>query len=141
MNRNSTLFTVLGIFGMIFGVIASITIVGLIIGIPLIIGSKKFLDYAKLTDEEVLSLDRQNLTIWLIVFCVLMFPVGLIALIILFNLEGQLSAKVNSTLNSNSESSVMDEKINKIKELYEMKEQGIITEEDFQNAKNKILND
>ena len=54
-NKNNLFLTISAVIALIVGILASITIIGLIIGIPLLIASKKFFAWAKLTDEELLA--------------------------------------------------------------------------------------
>jgi len=60
-NRNYVVLTIMAILGFVMGILYSITIIGLIIGIPMIMGAKKYLDWAKMTDEELLSVKQSIL--------------------------------------------------------------------------------
>lgn len=143
-NRNSTWFSAVGIISIIAGILYSITIIGLIVGIPLFIGASKFLGYSKMSDDEVLA-EKSNVMVWSIVFAVVMFPLGLIALIPAFNLEGNVdratSGAITGVKSAFEKKDPMEEKMEKIQKLYEMKEKGIIDEDDFAAAKAKILKD
>lgn len=143
-NRNSTWFTAVGIVSIIAGVLYCITLIGIIVGIPLFIGAAKYLNYAKMSDEAVLA-EKSTVMVWAIVFAVVMFPLGLIALVPALNLEGNVdratSGAVTGVKSAFEKKDPMEEKMEKIQKLYEMKEKGIIDEEDFAAAKAKILRD
>ena len=136
MNKNSTFFLIAGILGIVFGIIYILTLVGIIVAIPLFIGASKFFKWQKSSDEEVLA-DKDSVVVWAIVFSIFLFPLGLIALVPVFNMEGQIS----QVITPKSVEKEMDEKMDKIKKLHQMKEDGIITEEDFKLAKEKILSE
>ena len=141
-NRNYVVLTIMAILGFVMGILYSITIIGLIIGIPMIMGAKKYLDWAKMTDEELLSV-KQSILGWAIFFSIFLFPLGLLSLIPYFNLNGEASAAargaVDGVRNAVSKKDPMQEKIEKIQKLAELKEKGLIDEEDFKAAKSKIL--
>lgn len=133
-NKNSTFYLVSGIIGMIYGILTCI----FLIGIPFIIGASKYLAWAKMSDEEMAP-NKDAVTIWGIVFAIFMFPLGLLALFPIFNFDGQLTNATNSNQTATHSSDGMDAKMEKIKKLYELKEKGILDEEDFKLAKEKIL--
>ncbi len=135
-NINSGFYLATGILAIIVGIIFCITIFGIILGVPLIIGANKFFSWSKMSAEEI-ETERDSIFVWSIVIAILMFPIGLIALVPVFNFEGQLTAK---TYNAAPKEESFDSKIDKIKKLHELKEQGVISEEDFKLAKEKILN-
>lgn len=143
-NKNSTFYLISGIIGIIFGVILCITLFGIVLGIPLIIGATKYLSWSKMSDEQVLA-SRDAIVIWGIVYAIFLFPLGLVALVPVFNLEGQLQKAISPSSNPTDASqnttvaNDMDAKMEKIKKLHDMKEKGIIDEEDFKLAKDKIL--
>lgn len=140
-NDNYIFLLVSGIIGMIVGILACITIIGLILGIPLIIGARKYLDWAKLSNED-LAKEKDNLLIWGIVFAILTFPIGLLALVPAFNTSGQIySSEAKSYEPTHASSSSKKSKAERINELYDLKEKGLIDANDFEIAKNKIINE
>ena len=64
---DKTLLKVSGIISIVLGVLACITIVGVIIGVPLIIGGNKLREYSLLSDKEILE-KKSSILIWTIVF-------------------------------------------------------------------------
>lgn len=135
-NKNSTIFNVFGVIGMVIGVLTVI----ILIGIPIIICASKHLAWAKMSDDEVAK-DRDTILIWGIIMSVLIFPIGLLALIPAFNLDGQISSALNISGSAQTKEKDFASKLERIKKLHELKEQGILDEEDFKLAKEKILNE
>lgn len=78
-----TYFLVMYILDLIFGILACITIFGLVVGIPLIIAATKFNKAQKMTDAELIS-HRSGLLGWGIfsAICLCGTVVGLIAVLI-----------------------------------------------------------
>ena len=143
-NRNYAVLTIVGVMGYIFGILACITIVGLIIGIPMIMGAKKYMDWSKISDEELLN-EKPSMLGWTIFFCIFTFPFGLVALIPYFNLEGGVdraaTGAVQGVKGAFAKKDPMQEKIDKIEKLAALKEKGLIDEDDFKVAKAKILSE
>lgn len=144
-NKNYAFLLISGILGMITGILACLTIFGAIIGIPLIIGASKYLAWAKVSDEE-LAVEKDNLMLWGVVFTVLMFPVGAIALIPPLTMDKD---KANTTVQADSNKEYQPtqttddkkSKLDRLSELSTLKEQGLIDERDFEIAKKKILSE
>lgn len=136
MNNNSTYFKVSKVISIIVGVILCFTIIGIIFAVPLFIAASKFSEWTYLSDDELLS-HKDSIIIWSILCSALAFPIGLISLVPVFNLNSQnIHAQYGSNTNKNNTS-----KAEKIKEFYELKEKGIITQEEFEEAKSKIINE
>lgn len=138
-NKNYAFLLLSGIFGMVIGIGACLTIIGAIIGIPLIIGASKYLAWAKISDEELIA-EKDQLMIWGIVFTILMFPLGGIALIPPLTMDQNLTGKTDQkeykpTDTTNEKKS----KIDRLTELSELKQKGLIDENDYEAAKKKIL--
>lgn len=136
-NKNYAWLLYSGILGMIAGAILCITIIGIIFGIPAIIGAKKYLEWSKVSDSE-LEKHKDELLIWGIVWAIMMFPLGLPALVPAFNTKGEVYEKVNEFKPTKTASK---SKAERIKELSDLKEKGLISEEDFEIAKNKIISE
>lgn len=144
MNKSSDWFKISGVLAMIFGIIACITIVGALIGVPLLFASINFFKFDKLNDQELYE-QKSNVILWGVIFSIFCFPLGLISLIPLFSIDGAVKNIKDNVVekieNISNPKSKVDEKIEKIKELNELKEKGIIDEKDFQLAKEKLIND
>lgn len=65
MNRN--LLRTIGILNIVFGIIFAFTIIGSIIGIPLIVSGALYLEYASLSDNELIT-KRNSIKVWSIIF-------------------------------------------------------------------------
>lgn len=131
MNKNSIFFQISAVLGIVVGILLCITLVGILFAIPLFIGVNKYFKWAKYSDEQ-LQEERDSIVIWGIVYTIFMFPIGAVALVPVFNMEGQL-------VGTQTKPSETDEKLDKINKLHKMKEEGILTEEEFKEAKIKIL--
>ena len=68
-----TYFTVAWIVALITGIIYSLTIVGLIIGIPLFMGAKRFKRANEMLDDELIA-NRSNLFGWGIFLAIVLAP-------------------------------------------------------------------
>jgi hypothetical protein len=133
-NKNYIFLQASAIVGLIVGILTAICLVG----IPLIIGAVKYFAWAKMTDEELAQV-KDNLMLWGIIYTVLMFPIGAISLVPPFNLDGQLfgGRKYDYTQAKDAGKS----KAERISELNELKQKGVIDENDYEIAKNKIINE
>ena len=85
MNSNTSriLLKMSGSASIVYGILWSITIIGLIVGIPLIIGGNKFIEASKKSDTDLGSA-KNDLVLWSILMVFFAFPVGIISLFSLF---------------------------------------------------------
>ena len=74
------LLKIAGIFALIVGIIYCLTIIGIIVGVPTIIGAVKFLNYAEMPDEQLLK-HKDTILVWSIVFIFLSTIAGVLALV------------------------------------------------------------
>ncbi|MDD4275815.1 MAG: DUF5362 family protein [Clostridia bacterium] len=139
-NKNYTWLMLVAILGYIIGVIACVTIIGLIIGIPMIIGANRYAYWAKMSDEALQN-EAQSMFGWTIFFCIFAFPFGLVALIPYLNLDADKIDTVENVKYTVSNKDPMQDKIDKIEKLAALKEKGLIDEDDFKVAKAKILSE
>ena len=145
MKNNQYAFLIISaILGLVTGILACLTLLGIVIGIPLIIGATKYFEWAKLSNDE-LAKQQNELMIWGVVFTILMFPIGAIALfppLMMsqnnFNKTEETSKKEFQQTNATSSKKT---KLERITELSELKEKGLIDETDFEIAKKKILSE
>lgn len=157
-------FTTAWIVSLVIGIIFSITIAGLILGIPLLIASSKFNRARKMTDDELIE-NRGNLFGWGIFLAIILTPsiLGLIvALIFVFMVNNYISnleqGNVEATEKSFGETvkdgtskawggiketfgfkSKLEKQKDELNELQKMKEDGIITEEEYEAKRKQIL--
>lgn len=131
---NRTLLKISGIISIVLGILCCLTIVGAIVGVPLIIGGNKIKGLANLTDQELLQ-QKDTILIWMVVFLVFNQISGILLLIFYVDMDGSLSNLGNNT--SNKSSADKYDELEKLKKLYDDK---VLTKEEFETEKNKILN-
>lgn len=125
-----TLFKVTGYIALIMGIFYSITIIGLIIGIPLIIGGNKFIAYSEYANNDLIE-NKSNILFWSIFFMFFTLIGGILGIFGYLQLTGELDNITNSIKKEDS----LD-KLKKIKDLYDS---GAITEEEFNKMKKDLL--
>ena len=125
---DKTLLNVAGILSIVFGIIACITIIGVIVGVPMIIGGSKFREISKLEDAQIFA-KKDTILVWSIVFLFLNVISGVLGLIFYISLENSISNNINK------EDSY--DKLEKIKKLYDDK---VLTKQEYEEEKAKILN-
>jgi len=115
-----------GIIAVVIGIISCLTIVGLLWGIPLIIGGYKFNEYAQLEDSEVINY-KSSILGWSIFFIFFSFISAILGLIYYFGLNNVQIKEENL--------SYLDE-LERLKKLYDEK---AITKAEYDNKKKEIL--
>ena len=132
---DKSLLKVSGVISIVVGVIYCLSIVGAIIGIPLIIGGIKIKDYASYSDIQIYE-SKYTILIWTIVFLLFNQISGILLLIFYIDNIGKTTTNNNNT-NTNNTNSDKYEELEKIKKLYDEK---LITKEEYENEKSRILN-
>ena len=127
---DKVLLKISGIIAIVFGVLYCLTIVGAIIGIPLIIGGIKVKDYAEMSDEELIK-NKETLLIWSIVFCFICTIAGILSLLYYLNLDNP------NLFSSHSSSTNKYDDLERVNKLYKDK---VITKEEYESEKERILN-
>lgn len=159
-----TYFNVVRIVSLIFGILFCITIVGAILGIPMIIASNKFKDAYNMTDDELVK-NRSSILGWGIFLAVVFSPsiFGLIILLILAmmvddyiknietgnlaqneksfsdTVEEGVSNTWNGIKNTFNGKSDIDKQKAELQKLDKMREEGLITSEEYDALRKKIL--
>jgi len=123
-----------GIITLVLGIFYSITIIGLIVGVPLIIGGSKFIGYSNMTDERIIE-EKNSILGWSIFFLFFTVIGGILGLIYYFSINGSMN-KVSSVIKNISHDTKYLEELEKLKELYD---KDIITKEEFEAKKKQIL--
>jgi len=131
---DKVILKIAGIFALIMGVIYSITIIGLIVGVPLIIGGIKFMNYSNMTDAKLTS-EKSNLLGWSIFLLIFTFISGLLGLIYYFSLTETYDNITDSIKFKNRNLSYLEE-LEKLKELYDKE---ILTKEEYEAKKKQVL--
>lgn len=133
---DKSLLKVSGIISIVVGVIYCLSIVGAIVGIPLIIGGIKIKDYASYSDIQIYE-SKDTILIWTIVFLLFNQISGILLLIFYIdNIGKNTNNNTNSNVNNNQNNDKYEE-LEKIKKLYDEK---ILTKEEYENEKSRILN-
>lgn len=159
-----TYFNVVRIISLIFGILFCITIVGAILGIPMIIASNKFKDAYNMTDDELVK-NRSSILGWGIFLAIVFSPsiFGLIILLILAmmvddyiknietgnlaqneksfsdTVEEGVSNTWNGIKNTFNGKSDIDKQKSELQKLDKMREEGLITSEEYSALRKKIL--
>lgn len=134
---DKTLLKISGIIAIVVGVLYCVTIVGAIVGVPLIIGGNKIKSYAEYTDEQIMNV-KDSILIWAIVFLIFNQISGILLLI--FYIDGlDKNRGKTTTVNTNKEVNIDGkyEELEKLKRLYDDK---VLTKEEFEKEKDRILN-
>lgn len=135
---DKSLLKVSGIISIVVGIIYCLSIVGAIVGIPLIIGGIKIKDYASYSDIQIYE-SKDTILIWTIVFLLFSQISGILLLIFYIDNIGKTTTtnnNTNSNVNNNQNNDKYEE-LEKIKKLYDEK---ILTKEEYENEKSRILN-
>ena len=135
------LLKISGIIAIVFGVLACLTLVGAIVGVPLIIGGAKMKEYADYTDEQIIA-NKDKILIWTIVFLFFCQISGILLLIFYIDSIGKYEKGItgdnmNYQSNMNTNSNTKYEELEKVKKLYDEK---ILTKEEYEKEKERILN-
>lgn len=126
-----SLLNIAGIIAIVLGIICCITIVGAIIGIPMIIGGNKLREYSNMSDEEIIA-NKDTILIWTIVFLFINQISGIICLIFYLSIDNNIfSSKPSSSSNNKYD------ELEKLNKLYKDK---VLTKEEFEKEKERILN-
>ena len=138
---DKSLLKISGIIAIVFGVLACLTLVGAIVGVPLIIGGAKMKEYADYTDEQIIA-NKDKILIWTIVFLFFCQISGILLLIFYIDSIGKYEKGItgdnmNYQRNMNTNSNAKYEELEKVKKLYDEK---ILTKEEYEKEKERILN-
>lgn len=145
---DKSLLKISGIIAIVVGVLACLTLVGAIVGVPLIIGGAKIKEYSDYTDEQIIVI-KDKILIWAIVFLFFCQLSGILLLIFYIDSIGKYEKGLgintntndmnynNNTNNMNTINNVKYEELEKVKKLYDEK---ILTKEEYEKEKSRILN-
>ena len=160
-NKASIWCYISGVFSYIIGVVLCLSLLFAPIGIYGIIFGMRYFKFAKLTDGQLLSV-KGMLKTGAIFVSILAFPIGLVSVIPYFT-AGANNVKVSSSqeniqneniqvesepvkasvdaiyeVKEEQDSQFSAEDMEKLEKLARFKEQGLITEEEFADAKRKL---
>lgn len=145
---DKSLLKISGIIAIVVGVLACLTLIGAIVGVPLIIGGAKIKEYSDYTDEQIIVI-KDKILIWAIVFLFFCQLSGILLLIFYIDSIGKYEKGLgintntndmnynNNTNNMNATNNAKYEELEKVKKLYDEK---ILTKEEYEKEKSRILN-
>lgn len=138
---DKSLLKISGIIAIVFGILACLTLVGAIVGVPLIIGGAKMKEYADYTDEQIIA-NKDKILICTIVFLFFCQISGILLLIFYIDSIGKYEKGItgdnmNYQSNMNTNNNAKYEELEKVKKLYDEK---ILTKEEYEKEKERILN-
>lgn len=138
---DKSLLKISGIIAIVSGILACLTLVGAIVGVPLIIGGSKMKEYADYTDEQIIA-NKDKILIWTIVFLFFCQISGILLLIFYIDSIGKYEKGItgdnmNYQSNMNTNNNAKYEELEKVKKLYDEK---ILTKEEYEKEKERILN-
>ena len=162
-NRASVWCYISGIIAFCAGVVYSLSLLFIPIAIYLFIYASRYFSMAKLSDGEF-SYSKPILVSQAVVVSIFAFPFGLISLIPMYiagshNIKITNSERINNqqtehyeepikadvsgvtTIQEEDNQNIDDEKLEKIEKLARFRKQGLLTQEEFEEAKNKLLNE
>lgn len=128
MTEDKTLLKIAGIISIVIGAFYCITIIGLIIGIPLIIGGDKLKQISERRGQDTKQ-EVETILIWTIVF----FFINQISFV--FSLIYYLKSSSYKYYESGRDDKY--DRLEKLKKLYDSK---ILTKEEYEREKERILN-
>ncbi len=128
---NKTLLNIAGIISLIFGIICTITIIGAIVGIPMIIGGNKLRELSNMDDSEIYK-NKDTLIIWMVVFLFINQISAVLILIYYIMLESSM------TSNNTKENTI--DKYDELEKLNNLYKEKVLTKEEFEKEKERILN-
>ena len=84
--KDKNLLNAAGIVAIVVGIIACLTMIGAIVGIPVIIGGVKIKELSTLSEEEIIN-RKETLLIWSIVLLLLCTISGVLSLLYYLGIE------------------------------------------------------
>lgn len=131
---DKVILKIAGIFALVAGILSCLTIIGIIVGIPLIIGGTKFMNYSNMTVEKLNS-EKSNILGWSIFFLIFTFVSGVLGLIYYFSLTETYDNITDSFKSKKHDNSYLEE-LEKLKELLD---KDVITKGEYEAKKKQIL--
>lgn len=125
---DKSLLKAAGIIGIVLGILSCLIIIGLIWGIPMIIGGYKLYDYSNYDDETILE-HKGSILAWSIFFIFFSFIAGILGLIYYIGISTN-KVEVQSTSNSY---------VNELEDLKRLYDEHILTKEEYDAKKKEIL--
>lgn len=119
------LLKIAGIIAIIMGIFYCFLIIGMLWGIPLIIGGSNMIGYSNMSDEEVKE-KKNNILGWSIFFLFFTVIGGILGLVFYLMMDNKIFTPKTDY-------------ITEIKKLDELRRQGIISDKEYEAKKKRIL--
>ena len=130
---DKSLLNVAGIIAFVLGILCCCTIIGAIVGVPMIIGGNKLREYSNMSDEE-LRKNKDNFLVWTVVLLIICTIAGILALIVYIQLENP------SVLNFNTSSRSNERRYSDLEKLNQLYKDKVLSKEEYEKEKERILN-
>ena len=130
---DKSLLNVAGLIAFILGIVCCLTIIGAIVGVPMIIGGNKLREMSNYSDQDLIA-KKDTLLVWTIVLLFLCTISGILALIFYIQLENPNGLGFG---NSNKNDSSKYNDLEQINKLYKDK---VLSKEEYEKEKERILN-
>lgn len=156
MKRCKIVFNILTVIAYFYGILLCATLVLIPLGVYAIISAHRYAQFAEFS-QYYLNTNKQNITKWIIFGCILYFPIGLIGLMCLkqLNIVGEpevAEATVETAEQTDKPQTEKNEpveveihtpqteaeKAEKLEKLERFKQNGLITQEEFEQAKSEL---
>lgn len=154
MKSSKVIFHILTVIAYFYGVLLCATMILLPLGIYAIISAERFALFAELSPYQMLQ-NKQNIKKWVTFGCILYFPIGLIGLIPLKNINNNVVVEEPAAQETNQEEKTEEEpketveveihtpetdaeKAEKLEKLERFRQNGLITQEEFEQAKQDL---
>lgn len=122
---DKSLLKAAGIIGIVLGILSCFTIIGIIWGIPMIIGGYTFYNYSDMEESEIIN-NKSTILGWSIFFIIFSLISGILGLVYYFSLN---------KYEKQTQTSYLDE-LERLKKLYDEK---AITKAEYEKKKKEIL--
>lgn len=157
-HRAKVINVILGVISYFMGAVYCATLIGIPIGFMCFISARRFMSWSELADVSLVAM-KDLITKWTIFISIFAFPIGLISIINLFlignnatvsdtNKEDEsvyqfTTTESGETVVQETEKKEVSENelsaLETIEKLQHLKEEGLITEEEFERAKNEVI--
>lgn len=152
MKKCQTIFNILTVIAYFYGVLLCATMVLIPLGVYSIIAAHRYAEFSEYNQYQV-SINKRKIKNWIIFGCILYIPFGLIGIACVKYIDNDVvidDAATQEPVSSgvDQEKPVVDveihtpqsadEKAEKLEKLKRFKEKGLITEEEFEQAKNDL---
>lgn len=151
-NKNSVWCTINGVLGYLFGVAYCFTLILIPVAVYCFIGARRYIEWSDLTDSQLAS-KKSSLTNWAIFFSIVGFPIGLLSIVPACLVQNNVVVTNAGEPNGENpeiaevkheekkeEPEQVEDSLKTIEKLDSLRKEGLITEEEYNRAKDEVLN-